>query len=96
MLYRQMTAKLRVQGRSPETSVRLREEKPPWCWHDEPCSIPGHKHPTDLPPTLIELVESDPVDLEFLLRIGAIVPWEPPQTSRTRKARSEDGEIDDG
>lgn len=69
MLYRQLAHKLRVQGRTPETSVRPRHEKS------------KRYLDSDDEPTLIELGPSDPVDVEWLLQIGAIAPYTPPKKS---------------
>ena len=63
--YRQVTHKLRVQGRVPETSER-------------PRSTRGAKRYLDLDnPTLITFKEGDVADVPRLLRMGAIETWTP-------------------
>lgn len=74
-IYRQYAHKIRVQGRTPETSERPRNKQTK-AFLD-----------SDDAPTLIELGPKDPVDIDGLLATGAIVPYEAPK--RAAKANDE-------
>ena len=72
-IYRQVTHKLRMQrgpGRPDKNSERPREGSRAEGW--------GRFLDTDAAPTLITFDEYDQVDIDALLRLGAIVPWLPP------------------
>ena len=82
-VYRQITYKLRVQGRTdlngptmpevrgntPETNIRPRDEET------------GVYSDSAKQPTLLELREGDPVDVQSLLDAGGIAVLTPPATS---------------
>jgi len=90
VLYRQIAHKLRIQRRAPETSERPRDTAS-GHFLDEPCANQLHRHPQDLPPTLLELGADDPVDLAGLLRLGAITPYVPPKTVKAKEERHGEG-----
>lgn len=90
-IYRQIAHKLRIQGRrdlngpehagtsrgaTSETNVRPRERG-------------GRYLDSDAAPTLIELRAGDPVDVESLLRSGALQPWTPPVAAVEEVAHGE-------
>lgn len=51
-----------------------------------------HYLDSDDEPTLLELREGDRVDIESLMRAGAIVPYQPPKRRAPRKGAA-DGEV---
>lgn len=84
--FRQVSHRLRIQrgpGRTDKVSERPRVGSRERGWGDY----------RDGAPTLITFDEHDRVDVEDLLRIGAIVPWVPPEpTPDEEPAGSEAGE----
>ena len=68
-VYRQIAHRLRIQrgpGRPDKVSERPRKDK-------RGPFLDGND------PTLIEIEEGDRVDVGFLLRTGALEPWNPPE-----------------
>jgi len=66
-VYRQLTHRIRIQrgpGRPDKVSERPRDD------------VTGRFLDSDEEPTLITFEEDDDVDIPWLLKIGAIVPWE--------------------
>lgn len=92
-IYRQIAHRLRLQGRVPEESERPRERDGRGCYHDEVCRWTNHKHPTDAPPTLLDL---DAQTAERLLRIGAIVPWVEPRRKRSAEHQGDEAAAPEG
>lgn len=80
-VYRQVAHRLRIQG-APGKPDRISER-------------PRHKASrrfldSDEDPTLVKLREGDPVDVDFLLGIGAIEPHQPRKASKKGAASGKD------
>lgn len=77
--YRQIVHRLRIQrgpGQPDKVSERPREGSRDRGW--------GKYRDSDDAPTLITFDKHDRVNVEKLLRIGAIVPYEPPKRKGVR------------
>jgi len=80
--YRQIAHKLRIHrpGQPDRVSVRPRAGNAEQGW--------GAYLDSEAFPTLIEIEAEDVVDVEALLRSGAIAPWEPPPAEETTDEQS--------
>lgn len=88
--YRQIVHRLRLnrgKGRADKVSERPREGSRENGW--------GRYLDSDDNPTLIEFDEYDQIDVGHALRIGAIVPWEPPKPVEVATESESELEVSD-